>query len=158
MLQRLVNDVREQAGNAMRLTSLAVVVAVTVLIALAFLCAAFFVWVQQTYGPIWACFACAALFVVVALIAAGLYVARKRQMRQRAEEMARAARQSLLTNPAMIATGLQLVRAIGVKRLVPILAIGGLALGLMASRSAASDTQPETMDRRSRRRRESGDP
>jgi Putative Actinobacterial Holin-X, holin superfamily III len=140
MLQRLVSDVREQAGNAMRLTSLAVVMAVTVLIALAFLCAAFFVWVQQGYGPIWACLACAVLFVVVALIAAGMYVARKRQMRQRAEEMARAARQSLLTNPAVIATGLQLVRAIGVKRLVPILAIGGLALGLMASRSAARDT------------------
>ncbi|WP_027579247.1 phage holin family protein [Bradyrhizobium sp. Ai1a-2] len=139
MLQRLVNDVREQAGNAMRLTSLAAVIAATALIALAFLCAAFFVWVQQTYGPIWACLACAALFVVVAAIAAALYVARKRQMRQRAEEMARAARQSLLTNPAVLATGLQLVRAIGVKRLVPILAIGGLALGLMASRSAASD-------------------
>jgi Putative Actinobacterial Holin-X, holin superfamily III len=139
MLQRLVNDVREQAGNAMRLTSLAVVMGVTVLIALAFLCAAFFVWVQQNYGPIWACLACAGLFVVIALIAAGMYVARKRQMRLRAEEMARATRQSLLTNPAVIATGLQLVRAIGVKRLVPILAIGGLALGLMASRSAASD-------------------
>ncbi|MCA1451937.1 phage holin family protein [Bradyrhizobium sp. BRP22] len=143
MLQRLVHDVREQAGNAMRLTSLALVMAVTALIALAFLCAAFFVWVQQNYGPIWACLACAAIFVVVALIAAGMYVARKRQMRLRAEEMARAARQSLLSNPAMIATGLQLVRAIGVKRLVPILAVGGLALGLMASRSAANNTPPD---------------
>ncbi len=139
MLQRLVSDVREQAGNAMRLTSLAVVMGVTVLIALAFLCAAFFVWVQQAYGPIWACLACALVFVVVALITTAFYVARKRQMRLRAEEMARAARQSLLTNPAVLATGLQLVRAIGVKRLVPILAIGGLALGLMASRSAASE-------------------
>ncbi|WP_454624558.1 hypothetical protein [Bradyrhizobium cenepequi] len=144
MLQRLVSDVREQAGNAMRLTSLAVVMAATVLIALAFLCAAFFVWMQQNYGPIQACLACAALFVVVALIATAFYVTRKRQMRLRAEEMARAARQSILTNPAVLATGLQLVRAIGVKRLVPILAVGGLALGLMASRSAASDaTQDE---------------
>jgi hypothetical protein len=143
MLQRLVNDVKEQAGNAMRLTSLAAVMAVTALIALAFLCAAFFVWVQQTYGPIWACLACAALFAVVTLIAAGLYAARKRRMRVRAEEMARAARQSLLTNPATIATSLQLVRAIGVKRLVPILAIGGMALGLMANRRAANDTPPD---------------
>jgi predicted acyltransferase len=143
MLQRLVSDVKEQAGNAMRLTSLAVVMGVTVLIALAFLCAAFFVWVQQNYGPIWACLACAALFVAVALIAAALYAARRRQMRQRGEEMARAARQSVLTNPALLATGVQLVRAVGMKRLVPILAIGGLALGLMASRSAANSTPPE---------------
>jgi hypothetical protein len=44
----------------------------------------------------------------------------------------------------LVATGIQLVRAIGIKRLVPILAIGGLALGIMASRgaSSASDDEP----------------
>jgi hypothetical protein len=31
---------------------------------------------------------------------------------------------------------------VGVKRLVPILAIGGLALGLMASRGQAADQAP----------------
>jgi hypothetical protein len=39
----------------------------------------------------------------------------------------------------LIATGLQIVRAIGVKRLLPILAIGGVALGIMASRAGAAD-------------------
>jgi hypothetical protein len=34
------------------------------------------------------------------------------------------------------------VRLVGVKRLVPILAIGGLALGLMASRGQAADQTP----------------
>ena len=38
----------------------------------------------------------------------------------------------------LVATGIQLIRAIGIKRLVPILAIGGLALGLMATRSGAA--------------------
>ena len=37
----------------------------------------------------------------------------------------------------LLATGLQLVRAIGVKKLIPILAIGGVALGFMMSRGAA---------------------
>ena len=36
----------------------------------------------------------------------------------------------------LVATGIQLIRAIGVKRLIPILAVGGLALGLLASRNA----------------------
>ena len=42
----------------------------------------------------------------------------------------------------LLATGLQLVRAIGVKKLIPILAIGGVALGFMMSRGA-SDTGDE---------------
>ena len=37
----------------------------------------------------------------------------------------------------LVATGVQLIRAIGIKKLVPILAVGGLALGLLASRNAA---------------------
>ena len=67
---------------------------------------------------------------------------RKRQIEARATARAKAAAHSLLADPALLATGIQLVRLVGVKRLVPILAIGGLALGLMASRSPASDQTP----------------
>jgi hypothetical protein len=44
----------------------------------------------------------------------------------------------------LVAAGLQVIRAIGVKRLIPILAVGGLALGIFASRNAsgASDQAP----------------
>ena len=45
----------------------------------------------------------------------------------------------MLADPMLLATGLQIVRAIGVKRLLPILAIGGVALGIMASRGGAAD-------------------
>jgi hypothetical protein len=34
------------------------------------------------------------------------------------------------------------VRAIGVKKLIPILAVGGLALGLLASRNTAGGEAP----------------
>ena len=44
----------------------------------------------------------------------------------------------MLTDPMVLATGLQIVRAIGVKRLIPIIAVAGLALGLMASRGAGA--------------------
>ena len=81
---------------------------------------------------------------MVTLIAAGLYMARKnairREMKARAEEAARAAAAapSLLTDPAVLAMGLQIVRAVGVKRLIPLLAVGGLALGFLASRNSAA--------------------
>ncbi|KWV59130.1 hypothetical protein AS156_32205 [Bradyrhizobium macuxiense] len=144
MLQRLVNDIKESAGNALRLTSLAGAVAIALFITLAFLCAAGFVFVLQHYGAVEACLAGAALFFVVTLIAAGIYTARKREAQRRAEKAAKAAAANVFSDPVVIATGLQIVRAIGVKRLIPILAVGGLALGLMASRSAASsNSEPE---------------
>ncbi|VIO66343.1 hypothetical protein CI1B_14640 [Bradyrhizobium ivorense] len=142
MLQRLINDVKDSAGSALRLTSLAGAAAIALFIAIAFLCAAAFVFVLQHYGPVEACLAGAALFFVVTLIAAGAFMARRREMRRRAERAAKATAAAALADPVMIATGLQIVRAIGVKRLIPIIAVGGLALGLMASRSAAASEKP----------------
>ena len=41
----------------------------------------------------------------------------------------------------LVATGIQIVRAIGFKRLIPLLAVGGLALGFLASRAAVAATK-----------------
>jgi len=142
MLQRFIDDVRRSTGTAVRQTSLAAMAAICLFITTAFLCAAAFIAVLNRYGPVEACFAGAAIFFVCALIAAGIYLVRKRQIEARAAARAKAAASSLLADPALLATGIQLVRLVGVKRLVPILAIGGLALGLMASRSQASDQTP----------------
>ncbi|PDT75284.1 hypothetical protein [Bradyrhizobium sp. C9] len=146
MLQRLIHDVKESTAGALRLTSLAAAAAIALFVTIAFLCAAAFVYVLQRYGPVEACLSGAAVFLVVTLIAVGVYTARKREMRRRAEEAAKAAKSAaatMLTDPALIATGLQIVRAIGVKRLIPILAVGGIALGLMASRSVAGSGEPD---------------
>jgi len=43
----------------------------------------------------------------------------------------------------LVAAGLQVIRAIGIKKLIPILAVGGLALGFFASRAAAGDNSSE---------------
>jgi len=42
----------------------------------------------------------------------------------------------------LVATGIQIVRAIGIKRLIPILAVGGLALGFLATRGQPGDQAP----------------
>jgi len=143
MLHRFVDDLKASAGSAVRQTSLAAIPAISLFIATAFLCGAAFVAVLDRYGPIAACLVGAAIFLVVTLIAAGIYLVRKRQLEARAAARAKAAAQNLFADPALLASGIQLVRLVGVKRLVPILAIGGLALGLMASRGqAAADQTP----------------
>ena len=134
----MIDGFKEKAGTALQLTSLATAVAFAGFVTLVFLCAAAFVYVLQTYGLIQACLTGAGFFLVVALIAAGFYVARRNRAEVRAAEAAKSAVHTALADPMLLAVGLQVIRAIGVKRLIPILAVGGLALGLLASRHTAS--------------------
>src|ERR1700694_1580930 len=145
MFQRMINDFKESTGTALRLTSLAAAVAVALFITTSFLCAAAFVFVLQRYGLIEACLTGAGVFFVVAMMAAGCYMVRKKQVEARAAraaETAKSAVQNALADPMLGAAGLQVIRAIGVKRLIPILALGGLALGFLASRNGATDQAP----------------
>ncbi|WP_257166360.1 hypothetical protein [Bradyrhizobium sp. SRS-191] len=142
MLQRMIAEVKESTSHTVRLTTLALAAAVGLFITTCFLCAAAFVAVFQRYGLVAACLTGAAIFFVATLIAAASYMARKRALARRAAraaEATRSAAQSLFADPMLLASGLQVVRMIGVKRLVPLLAVGGLALGLLA-RGQMSDS------------------
>jgi hypothetical protein len=146
MFGRMIDDFKESTGSALRLTSLAAAAALALFVTTSFLCAAAFVLVLEKYGLVQACLTGAAVFLVVTLIAAFSYMARKKQIEKqakaRAAEAARSAVHSALADPMLVAAGLQVIRAIGIKKLIPILAVGGLALGFLASRNAASDEAP----------------
>jgi hypothetical protein len=142
MFQRMIDDFRTFTGTALRLTSLAAAVAIALFITTSFLCAAAFVFVLQRYGLIEACLTGAGVFFVVTAIAAGCYMMRKNEVETRAAETAKSAVQTALADPMLVAAGIQLIRAIGVKKLIPILAVGGLALGLLASRNVSRDEAP----------------
>jgi uncharacterized membrane protein YqjE len=143
MFQRLIDDFKDSTGTALRLTSLAAAAAVALFVTTSFLCAAAFILVLDKYGPVQACFTGAAIFFVVTMIAAIWYMVRKRQIRVHAEQAVKSTVQTFLADPMLVAAGIQVVRAIGVKKLIPILAVGGLALGLMMSRGAANTSASE---------------
>jgi len=142
MFQRLADDLKDSTGTALRLTSLAAAAALALFITTSFLCAAAFVFMLQRYGLVEACLTGAGVFFIVAVIAAGCYMARKNQVKARAAETAKSAVQTALADPMLVAAGIQVIRAIGVKKLIPILAVGGLALGLLASRNSSPDETP----------------
>jgi hypothetical protein len=142
MFARMIDDFKDSTSTALRLTSLAAVVVVALFIMISFLCAAAFVYVLQTWGLIEACLTGAGIFLLLALIAAIGYVVRKNRVKARAAATAKSAVHSALADPMLVATGIQLVRAIGIKKLIPILAVGGLALGLLASRNTQADEAP----------------
>jgi hypothetical protein len=143
MFTRMIDDFKESTGVAVRMTSLAAAIALAFLVTLAFLCAAAFVYVLQNYGLIEACLTGAGIFFLVALIGIVVYAVRKRQARRQAAETTKSAMHTALADPMVMAAGLQIIRAIGVKRLVPILAVGGLALGLLANRSSSNEAPAE---------------
>jgi hypothetical protein len=143
MFQRVIDDFKDSTGRALQLTSLAAAVALALFIAIAFLCAAAFVFVLQNYGLIEACLTGAGVFFVLTVIAAVCYRVAKNQARTRATEKAKSALQGALADPMLVAAGIQLIRAVGIKRLIPIIAVGGLALGLLANRNSSSEEAPE---------------
>ncbi len=145
MFARMIDDFKDSIGAALRLTSLAAAAAAALFITASFLCAAAFVFVLQRYGLIEACLSGAGVFFVVTLIAAGCYLARQRQAEARAAEMRKMRKsqlQTALADPMLVTAGLQVIRAIGIKKLIPIIAVGGLALGFLVTRRASSDQAP----------------
>ncbi|MET4389424.1 ABC-type transport system involved in multi-copper enzyme maturation permease subunit [Bradyrhizobium sp. F1.4.3] len=143
MFQRIIDGISASTGTTLRLTSLAAGAAFALFITTCFLCAAAFISVLEQYGPVQACLVGAGIFFLLTLAAATTYWGYKRQLRKEAqlaaERAAKSTASSMLADPMLLATALQIVRAVGVKRLLPILAIGGVALGIMASRAGASD-------------------
>jgi hypothetical protein len=142
MFTRMIDDIKESTGVAVRMTSLAAAIALALLVTIAFLSAAAFMYVLQNYGVIEACLTGAGIFFLIALLGIAVYAIRKRQARRHAAETAKSALHTALADPAMVATAIQVIRAVGVKRLVPLLAVGGLALGLLANNRPSSQQAP----------------
>ncbi|MFZ5733242.1 MAG: hypothetical protein ACOY4O_10935 [Pseudomonadota bacterium] len=139
-MMRLIDDLKDSTGSLLRMTSIAMAAAASLFITTAFLSAAAFVVVLDRYGLMWACLTGAGIYAVLTAMAAGVYLYRKRQAAG-VPEKAKTVLQSALADPMVLAAGLQIVRTVGVRRLLPLLAIGGIAVGLMASR--AGSEQPE---------------
>lgn len=134
MLHHIMDDLKTTSAVALRLSALAIACGAALFITTGFLCAAIFVVVLQRYGLSEACLAGAAVFLILTLITALAYVLYLRETRREVAEVEKSAIAAALSDPAMIAVAIQVARAIGFKRLVPLLAIAGVAAGLSAHR------------------------
>lgn len=143
MPSNLIDDFKNSTSVALRLTLLLVVVAVLFFMTISFLCAAAFIFVLQRFDLIYACLTGAGIFFVVTLIAAGCYWYNKRQAKKRSIAPEKSAFVDAVSDPVMLALGLQVVRAVGIKRLLPLLTIGAIAFGFMAQRKPSQKTPDE---------------
>jgi hypothetical protein len=135
MLERLIGDWREATLTEIRLLAVAVAASVAATAALGLACAAVFVAVANRFGTVGACLTVAVVFLAVTLALLVLHVVLRRRAAQ-AASIARAKNRSLISDPLVVATGLQFVQAVGLKRALTLLAIVGGAIAL-ASKPAA---------------------
>jgi len=140
MLQNFIND---SIGFALRTTTLITAVAISLFVTTSFLCAAAFVFVLQSFGLVFACMSGAGVFFVITLIAVGCYLYQQRRSKKRLAKGVKSAFATAMSDPMMVAAGLQIVRAVGVKRLLPLLAIGAIAFGLKTPRKSSEDNPAE---------------
>ncbi len=131
MLQNMIDDVKNALSAAAQTSGVVAASVFTAFVTLCFLCAAAFVFVLDRYGLIMACLCGAGVFFVVTLFLLVWLDALKRRA-ARPKEVAKSAMQTAIADPMVIAAGLQLVRVVGIKRMIPLVALGGLALGLLA--------------------------
>jgi hypothetical protein len=152
MFQRVIDDLKDSTGATLRMTSLVALAGLALFVTLSFVCAAVFVAVMQRYGAIEACLTIAGIFLVISLVIGGIYLSKKRRAKARAIAAAQQAKRAAaaaapMIDPMLLATALPIVKAIGLTRLIPILAVAGVAYGYYMSRSAApTDETPEGED------------
>jgi|SRR5579862_1615890 len=134
MFQKMIDDLKKGFNSALKGASLGAAAALAGFVAFCFLCAAAFIYVLDRYGPVRACLVGAGAFFVVAIALVIWRLVLVRRTKRRAQA-AKSAMQVALTDPMMVAAAIQIVRAIGIKRLVPLLAVAGVAIGLLARSS-----------------------
>jgi hypothetical protein len=137
MLERIIGDARRTAATELRLIAIAGAAALAATATLSLLCAAAFVFVMDRYNVLDACLTVASFWLIVTLMLMSIYVASRRRSAQ-AAIAAQAARPSLLADPFVIATGVQIVHAIGIKRVAALAAVAGTAMAL-ASKPASHE-------------------
>ena len=109
---------------------------------LGFLCAALFIWIADNYGPIAGCLTLGGVFLLLLLVAAIAITTIRRRQARRAALRAQSVASAMWQDPAILATGLRLTKALGVKRAAPLLMLGAFAIGLLLSRSLRGTQGP----------------
>jgi hypothetical protein len=130
----LSDELKARVDAALKIAVAGAIAAAAAVAAFVCFAAVLFLWVLEQYGLIEAWLALAALFAIVALIGVLLAVtARRRWPRPGSRDTATVLR--WLQEPAVVVAGLRTVQALGPRRLLPLILIGGVAAGFVMSRA-----------------------
>lgn len=158
MLPRLMEDARQAIGTRARFFGVSIAVDVVIgllaVVSLFFFTLAAYSWAQVEYGPIGAAFAFGLLFLALAVVV--FIAARIRSRRYSQAATANPTRYLLgaergsesgsewLVAPVGIATGIEILRKIGARRLIPAFALTAVVIAALAARThGAAQANPK---------------
>ena len=94
-----------------------------------FLLVAAFVWLARRFDPLVAGLVLGGIFLLITIFALGYALWSQRRTAQRARLALASRRSASWLDPKLLAGALQVSRAIGLRKMIPLLAIGVLAAG-----------------------------
>lgn len=137
-----IDDLKQKVDAMLKIAVAGAIAAAAAVVAFFCFAISLFLWVQQTYGTLDAWMALGALFVAVAIVCGILMLVLRRRRpaprvapkhREHAGAMSR-----LLQEPAILLTGLQVMRILGPRVIVPVLLLSAVAGGLLLGRNGHS--------------------
>jgi hypothetical protein len=132
----LFDDLKRKVDGALKIAVAGSVAAAAATAAFFCLAVVLFLWTQEHYGTMQAWLALAGLFAVVAAIF-GIVVLAVRRRAPPPREPAREATafSRLVQDPAVLLTGLQIARGLGLRGVLPLLLLAVVAGGVLTSRN-----------------------
>jgi hypothetical protein len=132
MFEKVYERWKNEARGTPGLLALAAACACAAAIALGFVCAAGFVFALDRYGLVDACLVGAGVFVAatVILLAAYVILAARHRREERARAAIEARSSSPLADPRLVLLAVRIVQSVGMRRLIPLLALGAAAFVL----------------------------
>jgi hypothetical protein len=142
----LIDDLKDKVDGMLKLAVAGAIAAAAGIVAFMCFAVALFLWMQQTYGTLEAWLTLGALFAALAalgLIFMVVFRSRASSRRQKAKTVSAGSHEPtigsrLLHDPAVLLTGLQLLRFVGARRLLPVILLGVVAGGFLMSRNGHS--------------------
>jgi uncharacterized membrane protein YqjE len=111
-----------------------------------------FIWLAERYSPLTAATALAGFFLLATIIAAISCLWSRRRTIAQAELALAARRNALWLDPKVLGGAIQVSRAVGWRKLVPLLAVGMLAAGVGVEWFGRERPQVEDEERNGRRK------
>ncbi len=127
MFDAPIANLKHKLDLAVKSTIVGVVACACVLIALAFFCAALFLWLAERYGAIAAALVLGGVFTILALVAVIVILI----LRRRTPPPPPPRKAAWWADPVLLATALDITRTLGRKRLATAVLVGAFAVGML---------------------------
>jgi hypothetical protein len=141
VISGLFDDLKRKVDGALKIAVAGAIFSAAGFAAFACFAVAIFLWTQQTYGTLQAWTALGTMFALVAIAGGAVaLVVRNRGARRRVEEAREPSMLArLLQDPAVLLTGVQIARGLGLRGMLPLLILAAVAGGIMSNRNGRSD-------------------